>query len=153
MNKDLIPNSKFDIIIIEFEFIFILKLTQYLTNIYEMRFLMKNCLKYTLHCQNGKHIEQQRNPNQYYGSSITTSWYGESPIYLKLNYTLTDTHCTIINLKSSKIKENVSLKLVSPLKIDVSTQADLEVRFQDSSLIRIKIENGLPTLKYFIFGC
>ena len=30
-----------------------LKLKRYLTNIYEIRFLMKNSLKYTLQCQNG----------------------------------------------------------------------------------------------------
>ena len=29
------------------------KLTQYLTNTFKMRFLMKNCLKYAQQCQNG----------------------------------------------------------------------------------------------------
>ena len=30
-----------------------LKLTQYLTNIFKMRFLMRNCIKYAQQCQNG----------------------------------------------------------------------------------------------------
>ena len=63
----------------------VFKLTQYLTNFYEMRFLMKNYLKYILQCKNGifeKTCRATRYPNQYYGSPLTimyTSWYGESP--------------------------------------------------------------------------
>ena len=51
-------------------------LTQYLTNICKIRFMMKSNLKYTLQCQNGflkKHVGQQWYPNQYYGSP-PTSW-------------------------------------------------------------------------------
>ena len=47
------------------------KLTQYLTNLFKMRFLMRNSIKYVQQSQNGifeKRVGQQRYPNQLYGS-------------------------------------------------------------------------------------
>ena len=47
------------------------KITRYLTNIFKMRFLRRNCSKYAQHAKIEflrKHVGQQRYPNQLYGS-------------------------------------------------------------------------------------
>ena len=62
------------------------KLTQYLINIFKMRFLMRNCLKYAQQCQNGIFLENVSGNNGTLISYVDlpsifcTEWkYGEFP--------------------------------------------------------------------------
>ena len=61
------------------------KLAQYLTNIYEMRLLIRNCFKYTQQCQNGIYEKSMSSKNStlisiVYIPYMYTSWYvWESP--------------------------------------------------------------------------
>ena len=56
------------------------KLTQYLTNIFKMRFLMRNCIKYAQQCQNGIFEKMCRATNG------TQTSYMDLPLYIM--YTL-----------------------------------------------------------------